>query len=171
MQQSQPVPGTSPAAYAALLEPLDAQVDALGEKVARDVARGAEPDAAELEASRAAVRWLLHALRSGPVPGPAALRPLRDGAAAQARGGGAVQPVLDRALSAGWVAWAAVTAQPGLPGPALAALGEALLRTGDAAPPSGSWPPGPPRPCAACWTSCWSCREATHPAVLACPGG
>ena len=133
MQQDRPIHGAGAEAYASLLDPLDAQVDALGEQVAHDVARGAEPDAAEREASRAAVRWLLAALREGPVPRPAQLRSLRDGAAAQARDGGPVQPVLDRTLSAGWVAWAAVTAEPGVPGPALAALGEALLRTGDAA--------------------------------------
>lgn len=133
MQQDCSATVLTPEAYAALLAPLDAQVDAMGTQVAHDVARGAEPDADELEASRAAVRWLLQTLRAGPVPGPAALRSLRDGATAHARAGGAVQPVLDRTLSAGWVAWAAVTAKPGLPGPALAALGEALLRTGDAA--------------------------------------
>ena len=44
-----------------------------------------------------------------------------------------MQPVLDRTLSAGWVLWAAVTGRPELTPAAARALGEALLRTGDAA--------------------------------------
>lgn len=122
-----------PPAYAPLLVALEARIDDLAAGVAGDVAGGPGPDEAERAASLAAVRWLLDSLRQGPVPGAAALRVLRDGAAAQARGGGPVQPVLDRALSAGWVVWSAAMDLPGLTGPALAALGDALLRTGDAA--------------------------------------
>jgi hypothetical protein len=133
MRQSKDDRHAGAGAYAALLESLDDEVDTLGDRVARDVARGATPGDGELEVARSAVRWLLDSLRAGPVPTPSALRVLRDGGAAQARAGEPVGPVLDRTLSAGWVLWAAVTATPGLPAPALAALGEALLRTGDAA--------------------------------------
>jgi hypothetical protein len=120
-------------AYEPILGDLDRELEALAARVAQDVASGGIPDAAELAASRRAVAWLLEALRRGPVPGPSALRTLREDAAARARSGGEVGPAIDLALSAGWVVWAAATGGPGADGPALAALGEALLRTGDAA--------------------------------------
>lgn len=123
----------APPRYTGLLGFDEAQRARLAERVARDVAPAGDPDEAELAASRMAVDWLLATLERGPVPAPDALRPLRDGAAAEARAGGTVQPVIDRALSAGWVVWAAVLDRPAVPAPELAALGEALLRTGDAA--------------------------------------
>ena len=120
-------------AYEPLLGDLDDRLDELAATVAGDVAPGGTPDAADLAASRRAVAWLLDALRQGPVPSADALRPLREDAAARARSGGEVGPAIDLALSAGWVVWAAATSRRGADGPALAALGEALLRTGDAA--------------------------------------
>ena len=60
------------------------------------------------------------------------LAPKRAEAAAAARSGIPLKRVLDRALSAGWVVWAAAT-RLALPAEVLAALGDALLRTGDAA--------------------------------------
>jgi PucR C-terminal helix-turn-helix domain len=107
-------------------------LEALAAAVARDVARGAPVTGDDRDAARGAVEWLLASLRVGPVPDALALQALRDGAAAQARSGGPLQPVLDRTLSAGWVLWAAAT-ERGLGADGLTALGEALLRTGDAA--------------------------------------
>jgi hypothetical protein len=105
----------------------------LAEDVARDVAGVHQPSADDIAAARASVDWLLTSLRAGPVPDEAALRILRDRAAGAARAGGEMRLVLDRALSAGWVLWAAVNGRPELTPAAARALGEALLRTGDAA--------------------------------------
>src|SRR5512141_3220674 len=103
-----------------------AATDDLVAEVARDVSRGASPGAAEHAASRAAVEWLLASLREGPVPDTTALAALRDGAAAEARDGRPLQPVLDRALSAGWVTWDRITGRHSLRAEALRALGDAL---------------------------------------------
>ncbi len=110
----------------------------LARAVARDVTGTADPPAHELDAARATLGWLLDVLARGAVPTPDALRPLREDAAARARAGEPLRPVLDRTLSAGWVLWAALTvpsrpAATQLAAGELAALGEALLRTGDAA--------------------------------------
>ncbi|HEU0244911.1 MAG TPA: hypothetical protein VFQ75_13490, partial [Candidatus Limnocylindrales bacterium] len=111
-------------ALVALVADRDATDDLVAE-VARDVSRGDGPDPAEESASRAAVEWLLASLRGGPVPDAAALVALRDGAAAEARAGRPLQPVLDRALSAGWVTWDRITARQALGPEALRALGDA----------------------------------------------
>lgn len=124
---------SSPPPYLPALDALEAEIDDLAAAVARDVTRSAAPAEADLALAREAVTWLLGTLRRGAVPGAAALRPLREDAAREARAGRPLQPVLDRTLSAGWVLWAAATRRSDLPAPALAALGEALLRTGDAA--------------------------------------
>jgi DNA-binding PucR family transcriptional regulator len=102
-------------------------------EVARDVARGADPSTDEVAAASGAVEWLTASLHAGPVPGVRALRALRDEAAAEARAGRPLQPVLDRALSAGWILWGWVAGRGGLTAEGLRALGDALLRTGDAA--------------------------------------
>src|SRR5690242_6655506 len=65
--------------------------------VARDVARGADPSDEDVIAAAAAVDWLTATLRTGPTPGVRALRTLREEAAAEARAGRPLQPVLDRA--------------------------------------------------------------------------
>ena len=111
----------------------EAVLDELGAEVARDVARGEVPGRDEVVASRAAVDWLLAALRVGAVPDADALSVLRAGAASEARAGRPLQPVLDRTLSAGWVTWDRITTRETLGADALRALGNALLRTGDAA--------------------------------------
>ena len=111
----------------------EAILDELGAEVARDVARGEAPGRDEVASSRAAVDWLLAALRVGAVPDADALAVLREGAASEARAGRPLQPVLDRTLSAGWVTWDRITTRETLGADALRALGDALLRTGDAA--------------------------------------
>ena len=131
MVQDRPAP-----AYLLALIALAADEDALDSlamTVARDVAAGVEPSPEELAAARSALDWLFTSLRAGPVPGPGAVRILREGAAAAARAGAPLRPVLDRTLSAGWAVWAAATGREELSPAGLAALGEALLRTGDAA--------------------------------------
>jgi hypothetical protein len=107
--------------------------EALALDVARDVARGADPDPDDVRAALDALDWLIGSLRTGAMPGVRALRTLRDQAAAAARSGGPMQPVLDRALSAGWVLWGWVAGRHELTADGLRALGDALLRTGDAA--------------------------------------
>ena len=84
-------------------------------------------------AAAVALDWLVESLRTGAVPGVRALRTLRDQAAAEARAVRPMQPVLDRALSAGWVLWGWVAERHELTADGLRALGDALLRTGDAA--------------------------------------
>lgn len=127
--------GAAPAYLLALvaLRADDVLLDGLAETVARDVAGGREPSTDDTEAARDAVEWLLASLGAGPVPDEAALRIQRERAADAARAGREMRLVLDRALSAGWVLWAAVTGRPELTPVAAHALGEALLRTGDAA--------------------------------------
>src|SRR5215203_3752429 len=107
--------------------------DALALEIARDVACGADPGPEDVRAASVALDWLVESLRAGPVPGVRALRTLRDQAAAEARAVRPMQPVLDRALSAGWVLWGWVAGRHELTADGLRALGDALLRTGDAA--------------------------------------
>lgn len=124
--------GDAPLPYAATLDALEPALDELAVAVASDLAGGA-PAAAAVAEARRTVEELLASLRKGPIPGPDTLERLREAAAGSARAGGPLQPLLDATLSAGWVLWAAATARPGLDPAALAALGDALLRTGDAA--------------------------------------
>ena len=123
----------TPPSHVEALGGLDTELDVLAAAVARDVTGESDPPEVEIDAARTAIEWLVGTLRGGVVPRAADLRPLREDAAARARAGEPLQPVLDRTLSAGWVVWAALTVPGRLPAPALAALGEALLRTGDAA--------------------------------------
>ncbi|HEX5825948.1 MAG TPA: helix-turn-helix domain-containing protein [Candidatus Limnocylindrales bacterium] len=129
--------GPAPAYLLALvaLSADETALDALALEVARDVARGGAGDAGAegIVAARAAVDWLMISLRSGPSPSASSLRTLREAAASEARRGGPLQPVLDRALSAGWVLWGWVASRDELSADGLRALGDALLRTGDAA--------------------------------------
>lgn len=126
-------PPGEPPPYAQALDDLAPELDVLATAVARDVTGDPDPPAVEIAAARTAVGWLLATLRGGVVPRAADLRPLREDAAVRARAGEPLQPVLDRALSAGWVVWAALSVPGRLSGNSFAALGEALLRTGDAA--------------------------------------
>lgn len=115
-----------------VLGALAADVDRLAGLVARDVVGDGPIDEHERTRSAAAVHWLLDALRAGRDPSSAELLPLRAAAADAARSGEPLRSVLDRSLSAGWVVWAALTERDVGP-QALAALGTALLRAGDAA--------------------------------------
>jgi len=96
-------------------------------------ARAAEPSPAAVAEAGDALAWLLASLRAGPLPDDAALRALREDAGREARAGRPLRPVLDRTLSAGWLMWQDASARDLLSVNGLAALGEALLRTGDAA--------------------------------------
>lgn len=117
------------------LRPALAALDraALADAVLRDVAPpSGTPDDDAHAAARDAVDWLLDSLAAGPLPDAAALERIGTAAATAARAGEPLQPILDRALSAGWVVWGAASAR-GMTAGELAALGDALLRTGDAA--------------------------------------
>jgi hypothetical protein len=127
-----PPPGGLPA-YTPALDAITPDIDTIADAVARDVTGLPDPPAAEVAAARIAVGWLVGALRRGVVPQAVDLRPLREDAARRAHEGEPLQPVLDRTLSAGWILWRVLTVQGRLPADQLAALGEALLRTGDVA--------------------------------------
>jgi hypothetical protein len=115
------------------LEADESAVARLAAAIARDVAGDAEPSPASVVEAEGALAWLLAALRAGPLPDDAALRALREDAAREARAGRPLRPVLDRTLSAGWLLWQDASARGTLSKDGLTALGEALLRTGDAA--------------------------------------
>jgi hypothetical protein len=105
----------------------------LATEVARDVTGEADPSPAAVAEAGDALAWLLASLRAGPLPDDAALRALREDAGREARAGRPLRPVLDRTLSAGWLLWQDASARGILSADGLGALGEALLRTGDAA--------------------------------------
>lgn len=105
----------------------------LAAAVARDVTGNAVPSQANIAEASDAVAWLLASLRAGRLPDGAALRALREDARREARAGRPLRPVLDRTLSAGWLLWQDASARGILTTDGLTALGEALLRTGDAA--------------------------------------
>jgi hypothetical protein len=150
MTQDQPTPsirrdGSSASddgpSYAALLEAVGRDLDPIVADVAGDVAGPGEDVSAVMDAVRPAVTWMLEALSSGERLGAPARAALRTEGAAAARSGEPVQRLLDRYLTTGWVVWGAVTARAASGGTAtavetagaLAALGTALLRAGDAA--------------------------------------
>lgn len=81
----------------------------------------------------AALDWIIDRLRADGHVDAGALEPLREAGSAAARRGEPVARPLDRLLSAGWVIWEAAVRGGIADGPALAALGGALLRIGDAA--------------------------------------
>jgi len=115
------------------LEADETAVARLAAAVARDVTGDAEPSPATVAEAGDALAWLLASLRAGPLPDDAALRALREDAGREARAGRPLRPFLDRTLSAGWLLWQDASARGILSADGLAALGEALLRTGDAA--------------------------------------
>ena len=131
------VPGRTRPAYAALL-PATADVPKIVAAVARDVA-GPDESPADVEAEvRPAVERLLASLTEGPEPSRSMVAALRAEAGDAARAGETVERVIDRYLSAGWAVWAVASEQPArkqsrTSGAVLAALGAALLRTGDVA--------------------------------------
>ena len=105
----------------------------LATAIASDVTGDEVPSPATIAEAGAALAWLLASLRAGPLPEDAALRALREDAAREARAGRPLRPVLDRTLSAGWLLWQDASARGTLSADGLTDLGEALLRTGDAA--------------------------------------
>ena len=132
MQADPPADGDRAPLHAALLRRVAADLDRISARVAADVAGQRESVAAVLPEVRASVGQLVDALARGAEPSTEVLARLRDEGADAARGGVSVERVIDRYLSAGWVLWDAATAMAGEPGE-LAALGAALLRTGDLA--------------------------------------
>jgi hypothetical protein len=122
--------------YLLVLVALEADATAvtrLAAAIARDVTGEPEPSPAAVAEAGDALAWLLASLRAGPLPHDAALRALREDAGREARAGRPLRPVLDRTLSAGWLLWQDASARDTLSAEGLTALGEALLRTGDAA--------------------------------------
>jgi hypothetical protein len=115
------------------LESDETAVSRLAAAIARDVTGDDEPSPATVAEAGDALAWLLASLRAGPLPNEAALRALREDAGREARAGRPLRPVLDRTLSAGWLVWQDASARRILSADGLTALGEALLRTGDAA--------------------------------------
>jgi len=132
MKQDNHSSGRADRPWAPLVRQLQPDQEALARAVARDVAAGTGGSEDPTGAADA-VAWLLDVLAKGPVPDDAALRSIRIAAAADARAGRPLRPALDRTLSAGWVVWGSASRLPGADAGALAALGDALLRTGDAA--------------------------------------
>ncbi len=130
-------PGGSRPAYAVLL-PAATQVPAIVATVARDVA-GPDESPADVESDvRPAVERLLAMLSEGPEPSRSMVAALRAEGGDAARAGETVERVIDRYLSAGWAVWAVACEQLARKGrrtgsAPLAALGAALLRTGDVA--------------------------------------
>lgn len=130
---------------AALVPVIAAERDRLCEQLLADVRAAATREAEatvpvspageadERRLVEAALDWILDRLRAdGSVDTPA-LVPLREAGAAAARRGEPVARPLDRVLSAGWVVWEAAVRGGAADGAVLAALGNALLRIGDAA--------------------------------------
>jgi PucR-like helix-turn-helix protein len=130
--RSTPPPGRPPARYADLLRRAIADLDRIGDRVAADVAGPGEAVADVLPEVRAAIDRLVDALDRGPEPSAEVLAGLREEGAAAARAGLSVERVIDRYLSAGWVMWDAA-ADRAAGREEIAALGAALLRTGDLA--------------------------------------
>ena len=119
--------------YGTVLETLREDLDPIVGEVARDVARADEDLAAVSAAARQAVVWTIGALLRAEELSPDESARLRLAGSIAARGGEPLQHLLDRYLTAGWVLWAAATRPPMGDTVALAALGTALLKAGDAA--------------------------------------
>lgn len=119
--------------YGAVLEVLRANLDPIVGEVARDVSRADEDLEAASPAARRAVEWTIRALLAAEELTPDELTRLRLAGSRAAREGEPLQRILDRYLTSGWVLWAAATRLPTRDAAALAALGTALLKAGDAA--------------------------------------
>ena len=119
--------------YGTVLEALRANLDPIVGEVARDVSRAGEDLEAVSAAARRAVEWTIGALMKAEELTPDELARLRLAGARAAREGELLQRILDRYLTSGWVLWAAATRPPTGDSAALAALGTALLKAGDAA--------------------------------------
>lgn len=119
--------------YRTVLESLRANLDPIVAEVARDVSRADEDLGAVSPAARRAVEWTIRALLRAEELSPDELARLRLAGARAAREGEPLGRLLDRYLTSGWVLWAAATRPPIGDSAALAALGTALLKAGDAA--------------------------------------
>ncbi len=110
-----------------LLRGIAADPTAVVRAVSRDVGEPADRIAPAVEA-------YVNLLAADDPSSPVALASLRAVGAEAARAGIALQVVLDRYLSTGWAVWAAVVGQgeEAVDAADLAALGEVLLRAGDA---------------------------------------
>lgn len=119
--------------YGAVLETLREDLEPIVDEVARDVSRADEDPGAVSAAARRAVEWTIRALLRADELTPDELARLRLTGSRAAREGEPLQQLLDRYLTSGWVLWAAATRPPTGDSAALAALGTALLKAGDAA--------------------------------------
>ncbi len=123
----------SPPPYADLLEALRLELDPIVVEIVRDVA-GPDEDLEALAAStRAAVESTIAALLRAEELSGAELSHLRLAGSRAAREGESLHRLLDRYLTSGWVLWAAATDRSTGSRAAVAALGTALLKAGDAA--------------------------------------
>lgn len=123
----------SPVTYRPLLEALAGDTGPIVAEVVADVTAPGADRAASAALVRPAVDGLLASLARGPeLSGPDRRRLRAEGAAAARRGEPVAAPI-DRYLSAGWAIWDAATRHPTAGPAALATLGAALLRAGDAA--------------------------------------
>ncbi|MES2210559.1 MAG: helix-turn-helix domain-containing protein [Chloroflexota bacterium] len=126
-QQDEPPP------YASLLEALRLELDPIVAEIVRDVA-GPDDDPELLAVStRAAAESTIAALLHAEELTEAELSRLRLAGSRAAREGESLARLLDRYLTSGWVIWAAVTGRSTGSRAAVAALGTALLKAGDAA--------------------------------------
>ncbi len=119
--------------YADLLDGLRHELDPIVAEIVGDVA-GPDDDLAALAAStRAAVESTIAALLRAEELSAAELARLRRAGSRAAREGESLHRLLDRYLTSGWVLWAAATGRSTGSRAAVAALGTALLKAGDAA--------------------------------------
>lgn len=116
-----------------MLETIRKDLDPIVGEVARDVSRADEDLGSVSASARRAVEWTIGALLKAQELNPDELARLRLAGARAAREGEPLGRLLDRYLTAGWVLWAAATRPPTGDSAALAALGTALLKAGDAA--------------------------------------
>jgi hypothetical protein len=119
--------------YASLLDALAEALEPVVAEVVADVRGPDEDPAAVMALVRPAVERLVAILAAGPEPTESDLARLRLEGGETARTGNPVAGPIDRYLSAGWALWDAATRRPAVEPSALASLGSALLRTGDAA--------------------------------------
>ena len=123
----------SPPPYADLLEALRPELDPIVAEIVRDVARPDDDLAALTDSTRAAVESTIAALLHAEELGADERSRLRLAGSRAAREGESLHQLLDRYLTSGWVLWAAATGRSRGSRAAVAALGTALLKAGDAA--------------------------------------
>ncbi len=123
----------SPPPYAGLLEALHPGLGPIVAEIVRDVAGPGDDMEALAVSTRVAVESTIAALlRAEELSGAELLR-LRLAGSRAARDGESLHRLLDRYLTSGWVLWSAATSRPSGSRAAVAALGTALLKAGDAA--------------------------------------